>query len=53
MILQKKQVNDILLDFEFEIRNNEVYKVYNIYSSIVYAKKLIIKQLLRLYYLVL
>ena len=37
----------------FETGNNKKYKVDNIWDSAVYAKKLAIKQLLGLYYLVL
>ena len=46
-------MNDIQLDFEFEVGNNEEYKAENIWNSAVYAKKSTTEQLARLYYLVL
>ena len=42
---KKKQVNDTQLDFEFEISNNEEYKVDGIWNSTVYTKESIINQL--------
>ena len=41
------------LDFLFKANNNEEYKVDDIQNSMVYIKKLIIGQLLGLYYLIL
>ena len=39
------------MQLEFEIGNNKKYKVNSIGNNIVYTKKLVIKQLLELYYL--
>ena len=49
-IIKNKQVNNMLLKFEFD--TNKKDKIDCIYDSIVYAKKLAIIQLSRLYYLV-
>ena len=45
-------MNNIQLDFEFEVSNNKKYKVDGIWDSAIYIKKLA-KLLLRLYYLIL
>lgn len=50
-------MNDTQLDFKFKISKNEEYVVDNIWDSIVYTRKLeikqLIEQLLGFYYLVL
>ena len=50
-ISQKKQINNNQL--KFKVSNNEKYKINGIWDIIVYIKKLVIKYLLRFYYLIL
>ena len=44
-IPQKKQVNNIQQDFEFESGNDKKYEFESIWDSVVYIRKLITKQL--------
>ena len=37
--MRKKQVDDMQLDFEFEVGNNKEYKVEGIWNSAVYARE--------------
>ena len=46
-------MNNIQLDFEFEIGNNEENKVKSIWNHMIYAKKSATRQLPGQYYLVL
>ena len=50
-ITKKRAVNNMQL--KFEVINNEKYKIDGIWNSVFYAKELAIRQLLKLYYLVL
>ena len=50
--IKKRRVNDMQLDFEFEVGNNKEYKVNGIWDSTVYARELA-EQLPGLYYLIL
>ena len=50
---KKRQVNNILLDFEFEAGNNEEYKGDGIQDSVVYTKESATGQLPRFYFLIL
>ena len=45
---KKKQINNVLLNFKLKIDNSKKYKVDDIENSMVYIKKLAIKQLPRL-----
>ena len=50
---KEAQINNMQLDFKFEVSNNEEYEINDILNSAVYAKKLTTGQLPGLYYLVL
>ena len=46
-------MNDTQLNFEFKVSDNKKYKVEGIWDSMVYARELVIGQLLGFYYLIL
>lgn len=45
-------MNNSQLKFQFEVSNNKIYEIDDIWNSAVYAKELVIKYLLKFYYLI-
>lgn len=48
--MRKRWINEIIMEFEFS--NSKEYKYRKIQDSVIYAKELKAKNLLKLYYLI-